>query len=36
MKGGHEMVDESIKKDEKESHDTQEKAKKLKKLLNAP
>ena len=27
MKGGHEMADEAIRENEKESHDTQEEAK---------
>jgi hypothetical protein len=29
MKGGHEIVDEAIRKNEKESHDTQEEAKQV-------
>jgi hypothetical protein len=36
MKGDREIADEDIKKNDKESHDTQEEAKRLKKLLSAP
>jgi hypothetical protein len=36
MKGGREMADEAIKKNEKESHDTREEAKQTEEAANAP
>jgi hypothetical protein len=33
MKGGHEIADEAIRKNEKESHDAQEEAKRAKEVV---
>jgi hypothetical protein len=36
MKGGREMADEAIKKNEKESHDSREEAKRVEEATDAP